>query len=140
MVAVNVNLRITRKTITHTPLRCHEGCPLTKGSIALLKSVYTAKAERARRSPPFPATPNRLILIDLLPPFLPLRMCSYKKRLYSDEGFDSSKSVYTAKLKELTDLGNPVENRLYETNHRNVSMSLFLWLGWGVLRGSPISK
>ncbi|CAM9772641.1 unnamed protein product [Scytosiphon promiscuus] len=38
--------------------------------------------------------------------------------LYSDEGFDSTKSVYTAKLKELTDLGDPVENRLRETNQR----------------------
>ena len=47
-------------------------------------------------------------------------------RLYSDEGFDSSKSVYTAKLKELTDLGNPVESRLYETNHRQVSLSCLL--------------
>lgn len=41
-------------------------------------------------------------------------------RLYSDEGFDSTKSVYTAKLKELTDLGEPVENRMWETNHRQV--------------------
>ncbi|CAM9352873.1 unnamed protein product [Pylaiella littoralis] len=43
--------------------------------------------------------------------------------LYSDEGFDSTKSVYTAKLKELTDLGNPVENRLYETTHRQEAAS-----------------
>lgn len=48
-------------------------------------------------------------------------------RLYSDEGFDSTKSVYTAKLKELTDLGEPVENRLYETNSRQVCYAL-LWL------------
>lgn len=41
-------------------------------------------------------------------------------RLYSDEGFDSTKSVYTAKLKELTDLGEPVENRLYEEKNRPV--------------------
>lgn len=47
------------------------------------------------------------------------RLTAAEDWLYSDEGFDSSKSVYTAKLKELTDLGNPVENRLYETNHRN---------------------
>ncbi|CAN0120875.1 unnamed protein product [Ectocarpus fasciculatus] len=38
--------------------------------------------------------------------------------LYSDEGFDSTKSVYTAKLKDLTDLGNPVESRFYEANNR----------------------
>ncbi|CAN0475393.1 unnamed protein product [Ectocarpus sp. 12 AP-2014] len=38
--------------------------------------------------------------------------------LYSDEGFDSTKSVYAAKLKELMDLGNPVESRFYEANNR----------------------
>ncbi|CAM9137702.1 unnamed protein product, partial [Sphacelaria rigidula] len=38
--------------------------------------------------------------------------------LYSDEGFDSSKSVYTAKLKELTDLGEPIEKRMYEATNR----------------------
>lgn len=57
-------------------------------------------------------------------------------RLYSDEGFDSTKSVYTAKLKELTDLGEPVENRLYETNNRQVCYSLPCWLfamAWDVV-------
>lgn len=44
-------------------------------------------------------------------------------RLYSDEGFDSTKSVYTAKLKELTDLGEPVERRLYETINRTEAAS-----------------
>ncbi|CAM9320236.1 unnamed protein product [Ascophyllum nodosum] len=43
--------------------------------------------------------------------------------LYSDEGFDSTKSVYSAKLKELTDLGQPVENRLYENNNRQDAAS-----------------
>ncbi|CAN0559992.1 unnamed protein product, partial [Laminaria digitata] len=56
------------------------------------------------------------------------RLTAAEDWLYSDEGFDSSKSVYTAKLKELTDLGNPVENRLYETNHRQVSLSCLLVL------------
>lgn len=46
---------------------------------------------------------------------------SHDLRLYSDEGFDSTKSVYTAKLKELTDLGNPVESRFYEANNRQVT-------------------
>ena len=49
-------------------------------------------------------------------------------RLYTDEGFDSTKSVYTAKLKELTDLGNPVEARLYETNNRQVQQYLSMRL------------
>ncbi|CAM9415568.1 unnamed protein product [Choristocarpus tenellus] len=38
--------------------------------------------------------------------------------LYSDEGFDSSKSVYAGKLAELTALGLPIESRLYEANNR----------------------
>lgn len=45
-------------------------------------------------------------------------------RLYSDEGFDSSKSVYTAKLKELTDLGEPIEKRMYEATNRQVRLKL----------------
>lgn len=61
-------------------------------------------------------------------------------RLYSDEGFDSTKSVYTAKLKELTDLGEPVENRLYETNNRQVCYAL-LWLfamAWDIVWSGPV--
>lgn len=135
MAAVNVNLRITHKNHHPLPpLRCHEGCTLTKGSIALLESVYTAKAERARRSP-FPRyNQTASSLSTSCFPFFIFTPANVliQKRLYSDEGFDSSKSVYTAKLKELTDLGNPVENRLYETNHRNVSnvpLSFLVWVG-----------
>ncbi|CAN0348214.1 unnamed protein product, partial [Discosporangium mesarthrocarpum] len=38
--------------------------------------------------------------------------------LYSDEGFDSTKSIYSSKLEELTSIGSPVEARLYEATHR----------------------
>jgi hypothetical protein len=39
-------------------------------------------------------------------------------RLYSDEGFDTVKSVYAKKLEELTALGTPLETRLYEAQNR----------------------
>eukprot|EP00752_Nemacystus_decipiens_P011694 g10378.t1 len=51
------------------------------------------------------------------------RLTAAEDWLYTDEGFDSTKSAYTAKLKELTDLGNPVEARLYETNSRQGAAS-----------------
>lgn len=70
--------------------------------------------------PPLPPSPRFPYHVDIL---LVCLGSFVSLRLYSDEGFDSSKSVYTAKLKELTDLGNPVESRLYETNHRQVSLT-----------------
>jgi hypothetical protein len=39
-------------------------------------------------------------------------------RLYSDEGFDTVKSVYAKKLEELSALGTPLETRLYEAQNR----------------------
>lgn len=48
-------------------------------------------------------------------------LTTHDPRLYSDEGFDSTKSVYAAKLKELMDLGNPVDRRFYEANNRQVT-------------------
>lgn len=41
--------------------------------------------------------------------------------LYSDEGFDSTKSVYQAKLDELRQLTSPVEFRLSESTERSVA-------------------
>ena len=43
--------------------------------------------------------------------------------LYSDEGFDSTKSVYVAKLSELTAVGKPVEIRKYEHSERPIAQS-----------------
>ncbi|KAG5189610.1 heat shock protein 70 [Tribonema minus] len=41
--------------------------------------------------------------------------------LYSDEGFDSTKSVYAGKLKDLQALGGPLEARLYESQNRDAA-------------------
>ncbi|GLE08798.1 hypothetical protein PINS_up020213 [Pythium insidiosum] len=43
--------------------------------------------------------------------------------LYSDEGFDSTKSVYQAKLDELREFSSPIEFRLTESTERAVATS-----------------
>ena len=48
--------------------------------------------------------------------------------LYTDEGFDSTKKVYVAKLKELTDLGEPIEFRLKQSTERPAAKSELLAL------------
>lgn len=43
--------------------------------------------------------------------------------LYSDEGFDSTKSVYTTKLDDVKKFGTPIERRQVETNARQTTIS-----------------
>jgi heat shock protein 4 len=43
--------------------------------------------------------------------------------LYSDEGFDSTKSVYQSKLDELQKLTNPVQFRLTDSTERSIAAS-----------------
>jgi len=45
----------------------------------------------------------------------------YEDWLYSDEGFDSTKSVYQGKLDELRKLSNPIESRYQESTERPVA-------------------
>lgn len=45
--------------------------------------------------------------------------------LYSDEGFDTTKSVYCDKLKEVKGIGAPIEMREVETNTRQKSINSF---------------
>ena len=48
--------------------------------------------------------------------------------LYSDEGFDSTKKMYSSKLKELTDMGAPVELRFQEAAERPAAKAELLAL------------
>ena len=48
--------------------------------------------------------------------------------LYTDAGFDSTKSVYTAQLKELSEMGKPLEFRLQESTERPAAQAELLAL------------
>jgi len=48
--------------------------------------------------------------------------------LYSDEGFESSKSIYISKLKALADLGKPIKFRLSESTNRPAAQAELLAL------------
>lgn len=77
--------------------------------------VYEMRNQVADRLAAFITSSERQTLED--------QLAAAEDWLYTDEGFDSTKSVYQNKLDELRKLTNPVEFRLTESSERGVAQA-----------------